>query len=61
MTGPIALPDDITIEHPSGRIAVRLEPDQKQTVPVASIQRTARKLFEGAVFARRSHMPREAA
>src|SRR3954462_11063453 len=35
MVGPIALPGDITIEHPSGRIAVRLEPDQKQTVPVA--------------------------
>ena len=49
--GPKALPADITIEHPSGRIAVRLEPDNRQTVPVASIQRTARKLFEGAVFA----------
>jgi hypothetical protein len=55
------LPADITIEHPSGRIAVRLEPDNRQTVPVASIQRTARKLFEGAVFARHSHMPCEIA
>jgi len=61
MAGPIALPDDITIEHPSGRITVRLEPNPRQAVPVASIQRTARKLFEGAVFARRSHMPREVA
>lgn len=61
MTGPIALPADITIEHPSGRIAVRLEPDKDQAAPVASIQRTARKLFEGAVFARHSHMPCEIA
>jgi 2-methylaconitate cis-trans-isomerase PrpF len=65
MVGPIALPDDITIEHPSGRITVRLEvaPELETPLaaPVASVQRTARKLFEGAVFARRSHMPREAA
>jgi 2-methylaconitate cis-trans-isomerase PrpF len=61
MAGPIALPDDITIEHPSGRITVRLEPNSRQAAPVASVQRTARKLFEGAVFARRSHMPREVA
>jgi 2-methylaconitate cis-trans-isomerase PrpF len=59
MAGPIALPNDITIEHPSGRITVRLEPNSRQAAPVASVQRTARKLFEGAVFARRSHIPRE--
>ena len=61
LAGPISLPNDITLEHPSGRIVVRLEGGTQQAAPVASVQRTARKLFEGAVFARRSHMPREAA
>ncbi|MFL5021574.1 MAG: 4-oxalomesaconate tautomerase [Microvirga sp.] len=61
LAGPISLPNDITLEHPSGRIVVRLEGGTQQAAPVASVQRTARKLFEGAVYARRSHMPREAA
>jgi 2-methylaconitate cis-trans-isomerase PrpF len=61
LAGPISLPNDITLEHPSGRIVVRLEGGTQQAALVASIQRTARKLFEGAVYARRSHMPREAA
>jgi 2-methylaconitate cis-trans-isomerase PrpF len=57
LVGPADLPTDITLEHPSGRIVVRLEPGSGQSGPVASVQRTARRLFEGAVFARRSHLP----
>lgn len=52
MVGPLALPVPITLAHPSGRLVVRLEPG-----PVAQVQRTARRIFEGHVFARRSHMP----
>lgn len=61
LTGTIALPGEIRLEHPSGRIAVHLEPGPGRSEPVASIQRTARRLFEGAVFARRSHLPRTTA
>jgi 2-methylaconitate cis-trans-isomerase PrpF len=59
VVGAIALPNEITLEHPSGRLAVRLEPGVGWSEPVASVQRTARRLFEGAVFARRSHLPQE--
>ena len=61
LTGGIALPGEITLEHPSGRMAVLLEAGPGWSEPVASIQRTARRLFEGAVFARPSHLPRTAA
>ncbi|MBR0723157.1 4-oxalomesaconate tautomerase [Bradyrhizobium manausense] len=50
--GPLALPAPITLAHPSGQLVVRLEPG-----PVARVQRTARRIFEGHVFARRSHLP----
>ena len=59
LAGPIYLPTDITLEHPSGRIVVRLEPGGGRSGPVASVQRTARRIFEGAVFARRSHLPHD--
>lgn len=52
MVGPLALPVPITLAHPSGQLIVRLEPG-----PVARVQRTARRIFEGHVFARRSHLP----
>jgi 2-methylaconitate cis-trans-isomerase PrpF len=61
LTDAIALPGEITLEHPSGRMAVLLEAGPGWSEPVASIQRTARRLFEGAVFARPSHLPRTAA
>ncbi len=47
MTGPMTAPAEVTLAHPSGRLTVHLAPG-----PVASIERTARRLFEGAVFAR---------
>jgi 2-methylaconitate cis-trans-isomerase PrpF len=52
MVGLLALPVPITLAHPSGQLVVRLEPG-----PVARVQRTARRIFEGMVFARRSHVP----
>ena len=52
MVGPLAPPVPITLAHPSGQLVVRLEPG-----PVARVQRTARRIFEGHVFARRSHLP----
>lgn len=52
IVGPLAPPVPITLAHPSGQLVVRLEPG-----PVAQVQRTARRIFEGHVFARRSHIP----
>ncbi|MGX4769505.1 4-oxalomesaconate tautomerase [Bradyrhizobium guangdongense] len=52
MVGPLAAPVPITLAHPSGQLLVRLEPG-----PVARVQRTARRIFEGQIFARRSHVP----
>lgn len=52
MVGPLVPPVPITLAHPSGQLVVRLEPG-----PVARVQRTARRIFEGHVFARRSHIP----
>ncbi|MBC9879004.1 4-oxalomesaconate tautomerase [Bradyrhizobium sp. INPA01-394B] len=52
MVGPLAPPVPITLAHPSGQLVVRLEPG-----PVARVQRTARRIFQGHVFARRAHVP----
>lgn len=52
MVGPLAPPLPITLAHPSGQLVVRLEPG-----PVARVQRTARRIFQGHVFARRAHVP----
>ncbi|WP_280704692.1 4-oxalomesaconate tautomerase [Bradyrhizobium sp. BR13661] len=52
MVGALAPPLPITLGHPSGKLVVRLEPG-----PVARVQRTARRIFEGHVFARRAHLP----
>jgi len=48
------VPGDITIAHPSGKISVsiRLRQIDGKTIRVASILRTARRLFEGVAFAR---------
>lgn len=54
MTGPLTLPTQITLAHPSGRLMVRMEPGS-----IARVQRTARRIFEGVIFARRSHMPHD--
>lgn len=45
-------PREIVIEHPSGRLALRLEQRAGEEAPRASVLRTARRLFEGSVFAR---------
>jgi 2-methylaconitate cis-trans-isomerase PrpF len=52
LVGPIELPQSVIIEHPCGRLEVNLEKQQGSSEPVASLVRTARRLFEGAVFAR---------
>jgi 2-methylaconitate cis-trans-isomerase PrpF len=44
------MPTDIVIEHPSGRIQVRLEQGPGDKTPVAFVVRTARRLFEGRVL-----------
>lgn len=52
VAGAIDLPNTVTIEHPAGVVDVRMENAAGKTDPVASLVRTARRLFEGAVFAR---------
>lgn len=52
LVGALELPKTIVIEHPSGAIDVRLENTSGKAEPAASLVRTARRLFEGAVFAR---------
>jgi 2-methylaconitate cis-trans-isomerase PrpF len=46
------LPRTITIEHPSGSIQLRLAQHDGETSVRVSLLRTARRLFEGAVFGR---------
>jgi hypothetical protein len=50
--GTPAMPADIVIEHPSGRMQVRLEQRPGEKAPIAYIVRTARRLFEGKVLVR---------
>ena len=44
------LPADMVIEHPSGRMQIRLEQRPGEKSPVAFLVRTARRLFEGRVL-----------
>lgn len=46
-----ALPTLITLEHPSGALDVGLSRSSEHAPVVASVVRTARRLFEGRVFA----------
>lgn len=46
-----SLPDTITLEHPSGTLDVGLSRASENAPVVASVVRTARRLFEGRVFA----------
>ena len=48
---PAGAVKDLQIEHPSGRLAIRLQLDGAGAVESAAILRTARKLFDGVVFA----------
>jgi 2-methylaconitate cis-trans-isomerase PrpF len=52
LAGPVAPPAEIVLEHPSGRLGVRLVPRACGGAPAAIVERTARRLFEGVVFAR---------
>jgi 2-methylaconitate cis-trans-isomerase PrpF len=45
-------PAAVTIEHPSGTLDLRLETPPGGGEPTVFVLRTARRLFEGAVFAR---------
>jgi 2-methylaconitate cis-trans-isomerase PrpF len=50
LAGTPKMPVDIVIEHPSGRMQVRLEQRPGENAPVAYLVRTARRLFEGRVL-----------
>ncbi len=46
--GPIATPADIRLEHPSGRLDIRVE--HREGAPIAMVVRTARRIMEGFVI-----------
>jgi 2-methylaconitate cis-trans-isomerase PrpF len=56
IAGPIVLPTTLAFEHPAGAIEARLENRPGLPYPVASLVRTARRLFEGSVLVKRSAM-----
>ncbi len=49
--GCLPMPGSITLEHPSGLLEVGLSRSSDDAPVVASVVRTARRLFEGRVFA----------
>ena len=51
MVGYLPVPGTINLEHPSGSLAVGLSRASGNGPVVASVVRTARRLFEGRVFA----------
>jgi 2-methylaconitate cis-trans-isomerase PrpF len=53
LIGSRPLPTDLRIEHPSGRLDVRLEKHADYAEPAAFVVRTARRLFEGHVLVKR--------
>jgi hypothetical protein len=54
LAGDVGLPGDLHLEHPSGRLSVRLERLAGYADPVAFVVRTARRLFEGSVLVKRA-------
>jgi len=54
VAGKVELPADLGLEHPSGRLDVRLERRAGYAEPVAYVVRTARRIFEGSVLVKRS-------
>lgn len=48
-----AMPADLTLEHPTGRMVVRVAIPDGGNAPAVYVMRTCRRLFEGAVLARR--------
>lgn len=59
MVGPLTLPHDIVIEHPSGAISIRVDTDPKGT-PIAMIVRTARRIMEGHLLVPPFHIAHHA-
>lgn len=54
----LRFPADITFEHPTGRMDVRVEIDETAGgKPVVFVTRTCRRLFEGAALVRRKNEP----
>jgi len=51
IAGRLTIPCSVAVEHPSGRLEIGLEGAPGRREPVALVVRTARRLFEGAVFA----------
>ncbi|PJN96779.1 4-oxalomesaconate tautomerase, partial [Amaricoccus sp. HAR-UPW-R2A-40] len=47
------LPAHMTLEHPTGRMDVRVSVPEGAVDPAVYVMRTCRRLFEGAVLARR--------
>jgi 2-methylaconitate cis-trans-isomerase PrpF len=54
LAGEARLPAELHLEHPSGRLGVRLERVPGHAHPVAFVVRTARRLFEGAALVKRA-------
>jgi 2-methylaconitate cis-trans-isomerase PrpF len=52
-----ALPADLALEHPTGRMDVRVAIPKGADSPAVYVMRTCRRLFEGAVLARRQNRP----
>lgn len=50
---PLSLPGQLTFEHPTGHLDVRVEWPEGTSDPVVFVMRTSRRLFEGAVLVRR--------
>lgn len=50
ITGRPRIPCAVAVEHPSGRLEIGLEAAPGHREPIALVVRTARRLFEGAVF-----------
>jgi 2-methylaconitate cis-trans-isomerase PrpF len=49
------MPADLALEHPTGRMDVRVAVPQGATSPAVYVMRTCRRLFEGTVLARRQN------
>ena len=46
-------PAELTLEHPTGRMTVRVENQATGNVPVVYVMRTCRRLFEGSALVRK--------
>jgi 2-methylaconitate cis-trans-isomerase PrpF len=56
LVGSLDLPTDVSIEHPSGTMDVRLESHPDYPEPAAFVIRTTRRIFEGHVLVKRSSL-----